>query len=804
VIVRIASELRQTVRRLRGARGFTIGVIAVLALGIGANAAVFSALDQTVIQPLPYPESSRLAMVWEDLSAYGMPKDRVAPGTYHEWQRRTRTFASLAALRLSEMDVGSSAPEQVSGAAVTANLFPTLGVEPQLGRNMTVDEDPPGHRVVLLSYGLWQRRFAGALDIVGRTMLMSGEPYVVIGVMPRGFHFPDARTEYWIPISLAPGQFDARNSHYLQVVGRIRAGVRWPAVRDDMDRIARELATEFPASNAKVGVTVVPLQEEVTSDAAHALTLLLAAACCVLLIACANIASLLIARVSGRRREIAVRLALGAGRGGIVRQMLMECGVLAAAGGGAGLVAAYWGVRALEPFVPPALAASTRLHLDVRAAVFTLAVTGLTTLLCGVAPAAHAARADLSEHLKAQARTAHRRTARLRRVLVVGEIAVALVLVAAAALLIDTLAHLRAVDPGFRADHLLTARIDVPYPKYADAARRQAFYAGVLAGVRALPGVERAGLTSDLPYTSTGDYMGLTIENRPSSGVGRTALFRLVSPGYLQTIGASVSAGRPLDAGDTARSAPVAVVSDVLARTYWPHQSALGHRIDTGTGDGAPRWMTIVGVVRDVRERGADLGSKPTVYVPFTQTAIAFFQPSEIAVRTSVPPEALAGPLRQAVWAVDPAQPVSDVRTMDEIVDEALGYRRRVLSLLGVFAALAIVLAGLGVYSLLSWIVSDQRREIGLRIALGATPGTVTRTVFRQSAILAGVGVALGLACADVATPWLGALLFDVSPVDPPVLASSCVILIAVALAASLIPARRAAALDPMIVLREE
>jgi predicted permease len=802
-----SADIRYAIRLLQKAPAFTVGVIAVLALGIGANASVFSALDQTVIRPLPYADPDRLAMLSEDFSAFGMPKNRVSPATYYEWKRRAHAFADFAALRISVMNLSESgAPEEVLGAAVTANLLPLVGVAPLVGRGLSVEEESPGHRVVVLSHRLWQRRFDGSPSVVGRSIVMSDLQYTVIGVMPAGFHFPDAHTEFWVPIALQPQQLAARNSHYLRVAGRLRPDSSWAAARDDMSAVARQLAHEFPASNDRVGVTVTPLKEEVTADAAYALTLLLGAAACVLLIACANVANLVLARASGRRREIAVRLALGASRGRIVRQLVTESVLLASAGGMTGLAVAHWGLRVLERFVPPALSTSIDLHLDPRAVAFTVIVTAATALLSGMAPAVQVASGAITENLKSQAATgADPRGTRLRQTLVIAEIAIALVLVAGAALLIDTLVHLRAVDPGFRSDHVLTAQLSVPYPKYADAGRRQRFYAGVLSRVTALPGVERAGLTSDLPYTARANYQSLKIERQDTPGnVGQTALFRLVSSGYLQTIGAKLRAGRFLDDHDRDGSIPAVVVNDALARAYWPDETALGHRLDTGTGDGAPLWMTIVGIVEDIKERGLDFGPKPAVYVPFTQTAIAFYQPSEIAVRTAVPPRELAGPLQRAVWAIDPEQPVSTIRTMDDIVDAELADRQQMLSLLGVFAAMAMLLAAVGIYSVLSYLVFERRREIGLRMALGASPRVVVRAILGQSAGLAAAGILLGLAGAFATTRWLGSLLFDVSPLDPVMLLSVSVLVAAVSLLASFVPARRAAAVDPMRVLRTD
>jgi putative ABC transport system permease protein len=803
----LLTDIRDAIRLLRDAPAFALSVVAVLAVGIGANASVFSALDQTVVRPLPYANPDRLAMVWEDFSAFGTPKNDVSPATFSDWKRRTQAFSDLAAFHLSVMNLSEAgAPERVVGVAATANLLPLLGVSPLLGRVLSADEEPPGHRVVVLSHRLWQRRFSGDRNIVGASIAMNGERHVVVGVMPPGFHFPDAGTDFWAPIALSAVQLTARNSHYLNVVGRLRETSSWAIARADMSTIARTMGREFPTTNDRVGITVTPLKEEITAGAGHALGLLLGAAACVLLIACANVANLLLARASRRQREIAVRLALGATRARVVRQLLTESLLLSSAGGVAALVVAHWSLTALTHFVPPELSASIDLHLDSRAMIFMMFTTAVTALAFGWAPATRLSSTDVSQSLKpSMGAGGDRRGKQLRRTLVVGEIAIAVVLTVGAALLVETLVRLRAVDPGFRTDRMLTGELVVPYPKYHDANKRIQFYADVLARVRALPGIERVGLTSDLPYTTRDNYMSLKIEHQERlPDLGQDALFRLVSTDYLQTIGAKLQAGRFLDDRDQDGSLPVVVINEALAREYWRGASPLGHRIDTGTGGDDTLWMTIIGVVRDINERGVDFGPKPAVYVPFTQTAISFFQPSSIAIRASVPPTNLANSLQHAVWAIDPEQPVSNIRTMDDIVDHELANRRQTLALLGVFAGVALLLAALGVYGVLSYLVSESRREIGLRMAIGASRGIVIGGILRYSAGLTAAGIALGLAAALATTRLLGSLLFDVSPIDPTVLISVSGLLAMISLMASYLPARRASLIDPMMALRTE
>jgi putative ABC transport system permease protein len=773
-----------------------------MALGIGANAALFTALDQTVIRLLPYREPGRLVMVWEDSSSSDVPKQRVSPATFLDWRRQARTFADMGAYGIIAANLsGSGAPEQVFGLRVTANLLPLLGVPPLLGRTFAPDEEAPGLRLVVLSYRLWMRKFGGDRELVGKTILMNGEPQAVIGVMPPGFDFPDRQTDYWAPFGLAPDLLGRRNSHFLKVVGRLRPDRGLAAAQDDMTRIAGELAAAYPATNARVGARVVPLKDEMLGASSTAFAVLVGAAACVLLIGCANVANLLLARAASRQHDIAVRLVLGASPRRIVAGLVAENLLLSGGGAVLGLAFARWSLPVLQQMVPPTVAGFVELHIDPRTLVFTAAIAVGAGLLFGLAPALQLARAVPA------ARTAiGPGSRRLSNLLVVAELAIALVLVVGAALLIETLVHLQAVDPGFSPRGILTASLSIPMPKYQDPAKRRRFYDQVLAGARAIPGTLSAGLTSDMPYTSRGNTMSLTIDGQPPPppGVVQDALFRLVSAGYLQTIGVRLREGRLLDERDREESPPVVVVNAALARQYWPGESSLGHRIDTGTGGDGRRWMTIVGVVDDVRERGLDLGLKPAVYVPFTQTDITFFQPSEIAVLTSRAPQTIAAELREAVHAVDAEQPVSNVRTMDQIVDEELAGRTQVLDLIAAFAVLALVLAALGTYAVLSYVVSQRRREIGLRLAIGAQPHDIVRSMLGYSAKLALAGVLVGLAVAAMTTRLLTTLLFGVTPLDVRTLAGVASLLAAVALAASYIPTRRAASLDPIATLREQ
>jgi predicted permease len=635
---------------------------------------------------------------------------------------------------------------------------------------------------------------------------MSGEKYAVVGVMPQGFQFPNRQSEFWIPLGLTPDLLARRNSHFLQVIGRIEPTHTIQQAQKELDNIASDLATEFPATNKQVGITAVPLQHQFLADGRNTFVILLCSASCVLLIACANVANLLLARSSSRQREVAVRTALGASSGRMFRQILTENLLLSLSGGAFGLLIAGWVRAGLSAMIPADLVGIVDLNLDWRTIIFTTSVSAMTGLLFGLAPAVRLSHAGVSEMLKGNARgNLGQSGGRLRDALVVGEIAVALILAISASLLIESLVRLHSVDAGFRPEGILTAKINAPLPKYQDSTRRQGFYNQILDQVRAIPGVTSAGLTSDLPYTSRGNTMGFSIEGRPfANNTGVDVLFRMVSSGYLETIGSRLVEGRLLRLSDGMDTEPVVVVNKTLAEFYWPNQSALGQRIDTGTGDGKPKWMTIVGVVQDIRERGVDMASKGAVYVPFNQTTISFFMPSEIAVRASREPLSLSKELQQAVWSIDAEQPVTEIETLNSIIDGEFSSRTQVLTLLGTFAGLALLLAAFGIYSVLSYVVSLRASEIGLRMAVGASRSDIAKSMLFYSAKLGVTGILFGVAGAAGTTRLLSALLYGVSAGDVLTFATVSAGLLAVALLSSWVPVVRATRIDPMTAIRSD
>jgi predicted permease len=800
----LLSDVRFAVRLLTRSPGFAGAVIFIMALGIGANSAVFTALDQAVVRSLPYRSADRLTMLWEDFSAFGVPKSRVSPRTFLDWKQRVQTFDDLAAYGQDSKNLsGSGAPEEVSALRVTSNLIPLLGVSPLVGRTFTPEEEGPETKAVVISYRLWTRKFTRDPAVVGSRVLLNDEPYEVIGVMPAGFAYPNRNTELWLPFGMSPDLLERRNSHFLRVLGRLKPGAGIDTAQVDVDRIANQLAIAYPNTNARIGIKVTALKDEMLGDTRLAFVVLSAAAACILLIACANIGNLLLARASNRRQEVAIRLALGAQPVQVLSALLTENLLLAALGATVGLVVAKWSLAVLQPMIPGSLSGFVQLHLDGRALAFTAVITALASVLFGLAPAL-----NIWQGIPTGRSTIGGANKRLRSVLVVAEIAVTLVLMVGAGLLIQTLVRLRAVDPGFRSPSILAATITIPFPKYSDPTKRRRFYADALAAVRAIPGVTATGLTSDLPYTSRGNTMSLAIEGQATAqaatNLGQDALFRLVSADYLQTIGARLTNGRFLEDRDRSDSTPVVVVNETLARQFWPAESPLGHRVNTGTGGSTARWMTIVGVVADIRERGLDLANKAAVYVPFAQTDITFFQPSEMAILTTRDPLSLTRELQQAIWSVDPEQPVSNLRTMDAIVDEELAVRSQVLRLVGTFAALALILAAIGIHAVLSYLVSQQTREIGLRMAIGARRADIATSVLSYSARVTTLGVIAGVVAGMSVTRLMAALLFGVTPLDWKTFLGVAIVLEAVALVSAYLPTRKATRVDPVVALRHE
>jgi predicted permease len=784
--------------------GFFAVALAALGLGIGANTAIFSAVEAVLLRPLPYADPSRLVMVWEDASYIGFAYNTPAPANYVDWRAQNQVFTDMAATRFTSASLtGEGAPEQLSGRKATLNFFDVLGVQPAIGRPFTAEEDKAHTPVVVLSYSLWQRRFGGDKSIIDKTILLNGVQTKVLGVMPKGFFFRERDVDYWTPTSFTPEQWARRQSHFLNVIARMKPGVTRQRAQQDMEGIAKRLQQQYPESNAKLGAIVVPLQEDFAGDAQNGLVVLQVASVFVLLIACSNLANLLLARSTGRRREIAVRIALGASRAQIAGQLLTESLLLSLGGGVLGLWIGQmcWGLFA---GLIPMQVGDKGFQVDAHILVFTAGISIAAGILFGLAPALRATDVSLQEALKEGGRAGESRSGlRLRDALVVGQFALAFALLAGAGLMIQTIWNLRKVDLGFRADHLLTIAVPLPNTKYDTDEKVRAFFRDTVDNVQALPGVKGVGFASDAPFTANGDTEGYRVEGepRPAPGQENDALYREVTPGYLETVGARLKEGRLLSPADRENGMPSVVVNEFLANRHWPGERALGKRIRFND-DNEP-WRTVVGVVKDIRERGLLFEMKPAIYVPVAQ--VKKLEPySYLVVRTAQDPASTLKAVEGGVWSVDAQQPVTHIRTMDQLMEEDVADRTRPMILLGVFAGLALVLACIGVYGVLAYAVAQRTREIGVRMALGARPSDVTGMILGRGLKLSGLGLLAGGALATGLSFLLRSLLYGVTPAAPLVYVGAAGSLVLVAMAACVVPALRAARVDPMAALRDE
>ncbi len=801
-IEQMLQDLRYALRMIAKSPAFALIALITVALGIGANTAIFSTVDSVLLRPLPFADPGRLVMVWEDNTRAGYSKNTPAPGNYADWTTRNQVFSEMAATRGTRANLmGAGTPEFVFGRMVTTSFFSVLGVQPLIGRTFSVEEDRTNAPVVVISYELWKRRYLGDEAVIGKPISMDGAKVTVIGVMPREFVFRQRTAEYWRPIAFTAADLQQRGNHFLNVIARLKPGVNIEQARKDMATVAAAMSKEY-RENRHIGATVVPMKEDLVGEGRTGLLVLIAASGCVLLIACANLASLLLARGVVRQREMAVRAALGAGRGRLLRQLITEGLTLATVGGILGIAIAPAGIRIMARLVPASMPPTAEPALNARLLGFALILSVFTGLLFSLIPAWQAARTSLHKNLKQGGRAGmSARGQMLRDVLVVTEIALALVLLVGAGLMLQTMAKLQAINLGFRSDHLLVARTSLPSARYPSPAARNAFAARVLDAVRALPEVEGAAYCSTLPFQSSGNTTGYRIEGRSlEPNDPGDAWHRPGTDGYLPTLGVRLLEGHVFDSTDRAEGAPVVVVNESFARRYWPNESAIGHRITVDVPNVV--WRTIVGVVADVREAGYGSNMKPAIYAPATQQSL--WHTTELLVRTKRDPLSLAPAVRRIIAEVDPEQPLSAVRTMDDMLDVAIADRRQQMTLLGTFAGLALLLASIGIYGVLSYAVTQRYREIGLRMALGASAASVVGKVVRHGMLLSGTGLAIGLAASWALTRFMKNLLYGVAATDTATLASVSAVLAAVALLACWIPAHRASRVDPILVLREE
>ena len=806
-------DLRYALRILRRSPGFTAIAVLALALGIGATTAIFSVVDAVALKPLPYKDPNQLVQLWMRFTGIGIPNDQnwVSAPEFMDLQQNN-SFSQVAAIQGASANVTiGGMPERIDGAVVSVSFFPLLGVQAELGRVFLPEEGRPGREhVVLLSDGLWRRRFGADRGVLGRKLVLNGESFQVVGVLPPGFDMPhDA--ELWAPLvfsasDLAP---DNRGSHGLQAIARIKPGLSFTQAREDMAAVSRRIIEQnpkYPYKDYNFAVLMVPLLEQEIGDIKVALWVLMGAVSLVLLIACGNVANLLLARASARQREIAVRQALGVGRWRLTRQLLTESVVLALAGGAAGLVLAYGGLRLLVAASATSFPRVAETRMDPDVLLFALLISLGTGILFGLAPAFQSVRQTMHDVLKEGGRGgAGGRSRGLRSALVVGELALSLALLAGSGLLIRSFLRLQEVDAGFRSGGVLTMRVSLPAEKYSKAELTQTFYRELLDRVRRLPGVDAAGAVTGLPLSGTGWSGTTTIDTQavPEKETTPEADQRPVTPGYFEAMGISLVRGRYFDERDNETGAPVAIVDETLAHTYWPHQDAIGQRIKQGGRGSTGPWRMIVGVVRHVRYRTLESPSRVEFYWPYAQTPFPLGSMS-LAIHTAGDPHMLANAVAKQVAALDPDQPVYRVRTMPELVAESVARRRFSMWLLAIFAGVALLLAAVGIYGVMSYTVAQRTHEMGIRMALGARGGNILWLVLGQSLWLTGAGLLTGLAGSLLLTRLLSTMLFDVKASDPFTYLAVAAFLAVVALAASLLPAWRATTIDPVTALREE
>ena len=795
----VLRDARYSLRQLRQSPGFSIVAVLTLALGIGATSAMFSVVNGVILRPLSYPQPQELVSVAEIVPRFG--RFSVAPATFLDWRTQNGVFERIVAYSGGSATlVDANGPDRVVNAAVSWDTFELLRVAPALGRGFRAEEDAPGKAdVIVLSHGMWQRRFGGDAGVLGRSITLNGAPFTIVGVMPPGFRFPSRQTEYWVPLALNPANA-SRGGHYLGVIARVKAGTSIERADAEMRTISERLALQYPDASAKESAEVRGLQETVVGEARLALLILLAAVGVVVLIACANVANLLLVRGFVRAREIAIRTALGAARCRLISQMLVESLMVSLIGGAIGLLLAYRAIGPVQTLSAGSIPRVEDVSIDSRVLLFSLLLSVLTGVLFGLAPAAYAGRAGILEVLKEGGRSSAGTGGRwTRSVLLVAEVALSIVLLVGATLLLRSFARLTDVDPGFQPERVLAFRVALPSATYREQHQRVAFYERLLDQLGALPQVTAAGFVQTLPLR--GDYfLSFTVRGRPEPkpGEGTSANHRSISPDYFKALGVPLLRGRPFTARDAEKAPMVAIVDQAFVDRYFPGEEPIGQGIDIGNGSDG--YYDIVGVVGNVHHSGLDTDPTPTMYVPFKQDV---FSSVWILARTDGDPSHLTPLARQAVKAVDPGLPVFGLTPLATVVSDSVANRRFSLLLLALFAAVAVFLAAVGLYGVVAYSVNQRTQEIGLRMAIGAGRGHVLSMVLTEGMKLALIGVALGLAGSLALSGLMSTMLFRVTPADPLSYLVTATVLVAVAALACYIPALRATRVDPIVALRQ-
>ncbi len=790
--------------------GFTAVAVLSLALGIGANSAIFSLVNAILLKPLPYAHSERLVMAWEKvrLPSYQNDRNDPAPGNFVDWQKQNTVFQDMAAIRYRSFNLtGEGEPVRVEGEGVSASVFPMLQVNAVLGRVFTPDEDRTGVWVVLMSHALWVSRFGARPEIVGKTILLDGESYEVIGILPEGFHFPDPDDQLWVPAAFTPSERVNHGSHYLRVVAELKPEINLPQARAQMDGIARHLTEQYPDTNTGVGVTLVPLSEQIVGNVRPALLTLMGAFGLTLLMVCANVGNLLLARGSVRRREMGIRVALGANRARILRQLLTESVLLALLGGAVGVVLAYWGVKSLAWVGPPDLLRINEIGVNGRVLLFTLGISVLAGIGFGIAPALEATRHDVEKSLKSGLRESPVGSRiNLRNVLIVAEMAMGVVVLVGAGLLLRSFVRLAQAPLGFQTQNLQTFRVIPRGEKYSQPERRITFYKEAIEKIEALPGVKSASAVTFLPLTQVRGSKGFSIEGRAPFSPGQIPMadYDVVTPGYFQTMRIPLIEGRDFSWDDHSQTRRVIVINESMARTFWPHEDPLNKRIKEGQLDDPAPWLTVVGVAGDIRQFNVSTEPRPAMYFPVTQFKDARGVLRDWVVRSSGDSPALAAAVRSVIWSLDKDLPISRVRSMQQVRSTSVAPQAFNLLLLGLSGCLALILAAVGLYGVTSYAVAQRSREIGIRMALGAQPRDVRRHILKEGTRLAMTGLGVGAVAALALSRLIASLLYGITSTDPITFAAVAFVLTIVAVAACWIPARRATRVDPIEALRYE
>ena len=804
----LKQDIKYAVRRLLKSPAFTAVALLTLALGIGANTAIFSVVHAVLLKPLPYADPGNIVSIFH--LSEGRRTTMSGPNFY-DVTKLSKTLADAAAYtRSRQILTGRGEPVRLDGAQVSASLFNLLGVRPLLGRPFRPEDNQPGNtRVAILSYNLWQQRFGGNPKVVGTTMTLDGVSHEIVGVMPQGFSFPAARM-LWTPIAYSEDfTTKQRGAWYLQAIGRVRAGSTPEQSNAEVEAIARQLAQKYPDSNEGLAMGTLPLHEAMVGDIRKSFGLLLGAVGFVLLIACVNVANLLLARAASRENEMAVRAALGAARGRIIRQLLTESLILGAVGGALGLLVAVWGVEALLAMEPAGIPRLADVSVDPFVIAFTMGLSLLTGLLFGVVPAMQAARSGISSTLKEGGRgyMSSRGSARMRSALVIAEVALAVTLLAGAGLLIRSFGKLAAVDPGFKVAPALAFDLSLPDSRYEEEARQIAFFDQLIPKLRAIPGVESAAAVISLPLSGSSIVLTFEVAGRPPLPPSQEPAMqvRVATPEYFSTIGIPLKRGRLFSDDDRWGSTQVVVITEAAAKQYFPGEDPIGKRITLGWGRGPGKPSAggeVVGIIGDIKDEGLAEPDPPQIYLPYRQWPIASMS---VVMKTAVPPTTVTEAARRAVYSIDGNLPVSNTRTLEQIVAKSISQPRFYMTLLAIFAGVAVALAAIGIFGVLSYAVAQRTREIGIRMALGAHQRTVLGLIVKEAMLMAAGGVLLGLLLAVPLTRWLVAkLLFETPANDPLTFFSVAGTLTLIAMLAAYVPARRATRVDPMIALRAE